>query len=205
MKVRFEYTIIVFLMSFLFGNDHNVLLALIICAIIHETGHLICAKILKIKIREIVIDIGGAKIYPYSNTYPYSHELLLSFSGPLANIICVYIIHFISNESRHLQNFSKNLENGALSFIELVLIFSLLQSFLNLLPISNLDGGRILKCILCILFSQRIGEIFIRITTIIFSIILWIISVYFLVGSGSGISLFVFSICMFFKIFESGE
>lgn len=205
MKVRFEYSIIVFLMSFLFGNDHSVLFALIICATIHEAGHLICAKILKIKIREIVIDIGGAKIYPYSNTYPYSHELLLSFSGPLANIICVFVIRLVCDETRYLQNIAKDSENGALTFIELILVFSLLQSFLNLLPISNLDGGRILKCILCILFSQRIGQIFIRITTIIFAIILWIISVYFLMGSGSGISLFVFSICMFFKIFESGE
>lgn len=203
MKIRFEYSIILFFIGFLIGKTLTALCAMIVCATIHEAGHLVCAKILKIKIREMVIDIGGAKIYPCSNTYPYSHELLLSFSGPLANLMCALILNLIAKDTLYIHDITQGTALGNLSFIQLIYAFSLIQAFLNLIPINSLDGGRILKCTLCILFSQRIGEISVNVTTFIFATIMWILSVYFLLGSGGGISLFVFSICMFFKIFES--
>ena len=190
-------------MGILFGKEHTALLAMITCAAIHESGHLLCAKILKIKIREMVIDIGGAKIYPYSNSYPYSYELLLTFAGPFANLLLATALNLICRDSLYIQNLTKNAFDGNLSFWEYAYAFSVLQALLNLIPINTLDGGRILKCTLCILFSQKVGDTILKTTTLIFSLILWIISVYFLLGSGGGISLFVFSICMFLKIFES--
>ena len=203
MRVRFEYSAILLFIAILFGKEHTALMAMTACATIHESGHLISAKALKIKIREMVIDIGGAKIYPYSSTYPYANELLLTFSGPLANLITVFILKTFSYKPLYFENILHGASDSSLSFLEYAYVFSLIQALLNLIPIISLDGGRILQSTLCILFSQKVGEISVKITTLIFAIILWILSVYFLLGSGGGISLFVFSICMFLKIFEN--
>ena len=201
MKIKFEYSILLFFLGFLLGKNHTVLSAVIICAIIHESGHLLCAKALNIKIKEMVIDVGGAKIYPVSSSYSYAHELLLAFSGPTFNLLCILFLNITLNEKVNVSIISHTTYTD-LSFVEYVYVFSLMQAILNLLPINTLDGGRMLRCILCILASERIGDVAIRISTLIFALILWILSVYFLLGSGGGISLFVFSICMLLKIFE---
>lgn len=203
MKIRFEYSIILFFSGFLIGNNHVALCALIICATVHELGHILCANILKIKIREMVIDIGGAKIYPYTDTYPYSHELLLSFSGPFINVLCALLLKFTCENYLNFQSILQTATDADLFFTQYVYLFSLIQAVLNLIPVNGLDGGRILKCTLCILFSQRVGDGAVKLTTLIFAIILWILSVYLLLGSGGGISLFIFSVCMLLKIFDS--
>ena len=74
---------------------------------------------------------------------------------------------------------------------------SLLLCFLNLLPIATLDGGRVLKSVLAILFGEAVAERILQITTALCLVLLWIFSLYIFFYSGINITLLVFSSYLF--------
>lgn len=180
----------------LFLSEHKeTSILLLLCAIIHELGHILLAAILKIRIKELRISISGAKIIPYSCIHSYIDEILLCLGGPLANIITFALMlpSFKIPDSANIM---------ALDTHSYIALLSILISAINLLPIKNLDGGRILFCLLSLFFGEKAGYIAIRISTFTFSLILWMFSVYLLILSHGGISFFTFSLCMMIKIFE---
>ena len=160
----------------------------LIAILIHETGHIIAAKKLKIKMTLCKIDIFGASLTPASNDFSYLDEMFLCICGPALNFFTAAVampFYFITKNT------------VVLYFV----LASLSLGLLNLIPIKGFDGGRIFMATLCLLTDIYMAEKILSVVSFICIFILWVMSIYFLLMSGSNLSLFVFSISLFLKIF----
>ena len=159
------------------------------CAVIlHELGHVFCAKCFDIRLKEFNIGIYGAGITPLGSGFSYLHEILLCLSGPFINLVSLPIALFFYS----LTNWQ---------FCMYLAAASLVLGAMNLLPIKTFDGGRIIHALICSLFSQKCADTVLNITSFTFIFFLWTLSVYTLLLTESGLSLFVFSISLFSRFF----
>ena len=156
-------------------------------AAIHEAGHLLAAKILRIKIKSIRLSILGASIETNFIDLSYKKEAILCLCGPLSNIISAFTMYF---------GFGTTNQN-ILFFITV----SLVLAFLNLLPVKGFDGGRILFALIQHLSTINILNKILEISSFICIFTLWSISIYFILKTGAYLSLFIFSGSLFAKMF----
>lgn len=162
-----------------FNSSHILELAFAIA--LHELGHIVCAMALKVKINRFELSILGARLH-MSGDISYLQEFLISLCGPLAGLI----------------GFAVCMPHNSLFHFS---ILSLCLSIFNLLPLSSLDGGRILNSLLCMLFSYPVAEKIMRISTFFSLFTLWLLSVYILIKNGGALSMLVFSSIFFTKCF----
>lgn len=208
MKIKPSLGAALLLFSLILSSDYNFAAVYIFCATIHEAGHLIAAKLLDIKIRELTLDIAGARIVPSGEIMSYKKEFLLCAAGPISSLLLSFIsliTYLLRHKSLSLSPLLYALEgtvSGLDGALALTFAFSLLQAAINLLPISSFDGSRMLGAALSFMLGDMVGHSFRRVITFTFTLILWMASVYILLRVGQGLSLFSFSLCMFLKIFE---
>ena len=163
-------------------------LAAFVSVTIHESGHLIAAKILNIDLTECKIDIFGAALSPALCDFSYKDEIFLCICGPAANfftsVVCVPLYHFTDCD-----------------FLLYFILSSFSLAILNLLPVKDFDGGRIFNSLLCLISDTYKAEQITLSVSFVVILLLWIVSVYLLLIARSNLSLFVFSISLFVKIF----
>ncbi len=165
----------------------------LLCAVIlHECGHLLCAVILKIKIKRFDLSLLGARIKTYS-TLSYKDELVFALGGPLMGLLGFALTFKIA-----IANFYSPF---CQSFLFPFSILSLCLSIFNLLPLASLDGGRILKCALGLIFSLDTAEKVIKIASFLTLISLWMLSVYMMLKISNGVPMFIFCLIFFAKCF----
>lgn len=188
MKIKVSFFFLVMAVS-LFLSHSYISLAAFVAAILHEIGHVVAARICDIPLKEMKLGIFGAAITPDSNLCSYKKEIFLAISGPLVNILSVLLcLRMTANTN---------------SFISMFVVSSLFLGILNLLPIDDFDGGRILKCCLLLkLPPNRVAKICDLISFLLI-FFLWIFSAYLLLRLSASLSLFTFSISLFCKTFIS--
>ena len=175
----------------LFITHSYLSIAALTAAIIHECGHIAAAKICNIPLKELRLDIFGAALKISDEFRSYKKEILLSVSGPLTNLISVLLLYPI---------FKNN--DG---FLNLFLSASLFLGILNLLPIYDFDGGRVLFCSIAYFSSPHLAAKILNITSILLIFSLWSFSIYLLIRLSSSLSLFIFSVSLFSKFFIRKE
>lgn len=185
-KIKISFFGVLMLFALIFTHSY-ISLAALLAAAIHEIGHILAAKVCRIPLRELKLDIFGASLSTNTALYSYKKEFFLAAAGPLANIVSTIIL-------------SPILKNSS-SFGQLFLSASLFLGILNLLPIADFDGGRITRCITCQIFSHGISFRICETLSFLSVICLWLISVYLLLRRSASLSLFVFSLSLFFKLF----
>lgn len=158
-------------------------------AIIHELGHIASAYLLKIRIKCIALDIFGATMQVDSLLHSYKKEAILCLAGPLSNILSVLLVNA----------FSLPVD------IRLFTVASLAFAIINLLPAKGFDGGRVLSCLLLTFISPRAVSVITGVSSFICVFLLWSASVYFIMRTGSYVSLFIFSGALFAKLFLTEE
>lgn len=159
--------------------------ALICSVVIHESGHLVMARLLKIPMYELKLGIFGASLVPSNTLFSYTDEILLCLFGPLFNFLSVPMAFYFFK----------------IPVSSMFTLSSLALGFLNLLPISGFDGGRIISAILHRLLCADLARRIARVISFVFIFSLWCVSVYFIMRVGASLSLFVFSVSVFAKIF----
>ncbi len=189
-KIKLSFSGAIMIVA-LFLTHSYLSLAALIAASLHEIGHIVAAKALKVDLYELRLGIFGASLSSSPMLCSYKKEIILCLAGPLVNLISALAV-FI---------FFSPLRDG----MELFMNASLFLGFLNLLPIYEFDGGRILNSILSLHFSVKTANRITRISSFILIFILWSLSVYLLLRLSSTVSLFIFSISLFSKIFLSQE
>ncbi|MBE6534343.1 MAG: hypothetical protein E7678_05185 [Ruminococcaceae bacterium] len=187
-KIKIGFASALLLISLLISRSPLTLAALG-AAFIHEAGHLLMAKVLGLRLSEVKLSLWGAGIKPLCGITSYTDEVLLCAAGPFINLLSFFIILPL-----------KPTEN---SFCQLFALSSLLLGALNLIPISDFDGGRILNALLCVFLSPSSVALIMKAVSFIFIFSLWGLSLYLLLKNASSLSLFVFSVAMFMKIFIS--
>ncbi len=185
-RLRMGLSLVFFALS-VFLLDVKMALPAVLAAGFHECGHLLAARLLKIDLTEMKLDLFGARLSVSSADISYHNEFLLSLSGPLFSFLLAPV-SVLFPENPFLQSLSFS---------------SFFLGMLNLIPVRGFDGGRMLYSALSFLTTQAVADFFERLFTGAFLIILWGLSVYLMLLSGGGLSLFVFSVGFFCKIFLS--
>ena len=142
MSIKIDLKIFLFAIIFWFTKQIEIYALLMILALIHELGHLMCGICLGLKANSIKITPVGFQILFENHVQDYNErikkgnevcikKIAIAFAGPLVNMFIAIIAFFMS----------KNI----LIQKELLVYANLLLAIFNLLPIYPLDGGRILK------------------------------------------------------------
>lgn len=197
MRFKIDLKIFIFIILFYFTKQIETYAMIMIFAIIHEFGHLFMGLILGMKPDKLEIKPYGIAISFKLTPKDYNKKvkngnlleikkIVVAIAGPLSNLLIILI--------------ASNLNLSI--FTELMVVYSnLLLIIFNLLPIYPLDGGRILKAILHIIFGKQKSEKYINNISFIFIMILTLIgsiSIYVL----QNISIFliiIFLWCIFIQ------
>lgn len=156
MRFKIDLKIFLFIILFYFTNQIETYVLILILAIIHELGHLVCGLILGMKPKKLELRPYGVSISFKINPKDYNRKvakgnlleikkLIVAFAGPMTNLLIILVT---------LQ-FNMNM------FLGLKIIYSNLLIFLfNLIPFYPLDGGRILNGFLHMIFGKRKAEVY---------------------------------------------
>lgn len=150
MKFIIDLKIFIFLILFYFTKQIEIYVLIMIFAIIHELTHLFIGIILRFKPDKLYLNSLGLSVSFRINPDEYNtkinkansfelKKIIVAMVGPLINFIIAIIFY----------NF--NLLPG---IREKIVYVNLLIGIFNLIPIYPLDGGRILKGILHIIFGK---------------------------------------------------
>lgn len=184
LKIRLSFFAVLLLLSLAVTAPHY-FPALIVTAALHELGHFTVAKIRKIHIGDMRLGIFGASITPSGMLFSYTDEIILCLGGPLFNFASAIIA----------------VKLFGVSPTSLFVMSSLALGAVNLLPVSGLDGGRMLCALLHRFLSPSAARAVTGIISFVFIFALWCISLYLLMRAGASLPLFVFSVALFAKIF----
>ncbi len=186
MKIKIGFFTI--LLGLALALSHSLFaLASLLAALTHELGHLLMARAFGISMRECRIGLYGAGLEPSASLYSYKREILLCLAGPLTNFlfaITLWILPLPSSE-----------------FLTFFIFSSFSLGTLNSLPIRGFDGGRILGALLSHILSPRTVRQIVDVLSFLFIFLLWSLSVYLLMRTASSLSLFVFSLSLFGRLF----
>lgn len=154
MRFKIDLKIFLFLILFYVTKQIEIYVLIILFAIIHEMGHLAAGLLLGMKPESINLTPYGVSISFKLIPNDYNRQILkgnvlsikkifVALAGPLTNLIIIILV----------LNMKINI------FSNLIIIYvNLLLLLFNLLPIYPLDGGRILKQILHIVFGKKEAE-----------------------------------------------
>ena len=154
MSIKIDLKIFLFAIIFWFTKQIEIYALLMILALIHECGHLVCGICLGLKPSSIKITPVGFQILFKNYIQDYNtkvrkgnevciKKIAIAFAGPLVNIFIAIIAFFMP-------------QNMAISK-ETLIYANLMLTMFNLLPIYPLDGGRILKEIVVIKKRKKKG------------------------------------------------
>jgi len=104
--------------------------AWVIASIVHEMGHYYALRLCGCNIQHIQLDINSAKIQ--AGQMDWTRQLFCQLAGPLCGLLLVFLGRWVPR----------------------VAVCAFMQSMYNLLPLTPLDGGKIMQ----ILFRQLISK-----------------------------------------------
>lgn len=178
------------LILMLIFQPSGIVIASLGAAMLHELGHLIAAAWLGIPLRSLDVGMFGASLRVRGSLISYPKEFLLCAAGPAMNFLSAVTVILISEKRGYCG------EVG-----EWFACVSLMLGFLNLIPAEGFDGGRILHVVLTSIFGPRISARVLSYTTFGSILILWMFSIYLLIRFGTSLSLFVFTLSLFYRLF----
>ena len=159
-------------------------------AFLHECGHLLAARLLGIPICGLRPDALGVRLEVSGGLLSYGDEWLLCAAGPMASLLCAAAAAPLWSVGEAFRIFSAA---------------SLVLGLLNLLPICDFDGGRMLRSFCAYAFGPSAARRALAVTSAVFWFLLWAIAVYFLLLAGDGLSLFCFSVGLLWRFFQREE
>ena len=143
----------------------------------HELGHAIIGLIFNWKIIKITFyPYGGLTLFSKLENSSINEEIIILLSGPVMQIITYYILIYLFP-------------------YDYIRTYHLTILFFNLLPILNLDGGKLLNLILNKVFNYKTSFIISSIMSFLTIIVLMIISFKYYYN----LNLFLMNIFLFFK------
>lgn len=156
-------------------------------ALLHECGHAFCAAKMGYRCTRIKLMPYGAAAVCEIDGITVRDEIALALAGPAVNgAICV--------ATAGLWWFFPQ----TYAYTDAIMTASLAMLVVNLLPAYPLDGGRVARCVLARLFSQRAADITLRIVNGLISAALFVM--FFL--SGCNITYIFFSLFLLCAAFE---
>ena len=190
MKIRINLQIFLFIICFILTKQINIYITFMIFVFLHEMGHMIAGILLGFKISFFEIMPFGTSIGLNENINDYNKKIkkgsivlikriIIFLVGPIVNLVFLFIFNNITFDFLEINS-------------QMIVYCNLLIFIFNLIPIYPLDGGRILKDVIHILFGMKKSY---KYTYIISNAILIIITII-----SSILILFIKNIALFFII-----
>lgn len=168
MTIKLNLYIFLFVVLFFITSQLDIYALVMIFALIHELGHLICGIALGFEPDILRIMPFGFCVEFKTNVQDYNKKILqsnllsikkimIALTGPIVNIL-IMIMGIICHWNNH------------------IIYANLLITLFNLLPIYPLDGGRILKNIFKLFSGNRKANTYMNLVSNLFLIILTMLS-----------------------------
>lgn len=174
MVFKIDLKIFIFLILLYVTKQINIYWIMMLFALLHELGHLFAGIMLKMKVKKMAIMPAGFSVEFSLKENDYNQKILnsnllevkkiiVALAGPITNILVIIIIKLINIQNNITYN---------------IIYANCLIALFNLLPIYPLDGGRILKSIICLKLNRKKAIIYVnRISNIILFIITFLTSI----------------------------
>lgn len=172
MSIKIDLKIFVFIILYYFTKQIELYSIIMIFAMLHELGHLLCGILVGMKPSSIKVMPFGFSISFRPDIEEYNYKILngniialkkivIALAGPLVNLIFIILFY-----------------NSNLNIIDkqMIIFSNLVILIFNILPIYPLDGGRILKGILHIIFGIKNAKIYTNDISIVVTIFLTFVS-----------------------------
>ena len=189
-RIRLAPQAALLLLGLLLFDRQRILLPTLLAALFHECGHLFAARLLKIPLRSLSLDLLGARLSVKGRLLSYGEEWLLAASGPLFSLIGASLGALLWKTHPFFVSFS---------------CASLLLGLLNLAPIRSFDGGRMLECFLSLFWEPGKCRRALSLTSFVCLLFGFAGATYFLLRAGEGAALFFFSLGLFLRFLEGGK
>lgn len=149
------FSIVIFILIFLLllGDEINLVIYLVVVLLFHELGHFMMMKLFKYKdVQMLFVPLMGALVQGKKDTYSQRESFFVTLAGPLPGIIVGALLMIYANYTHSFW------------LVEVSSLF-LLLNIVNLVPLSPLDGGQLLK-----LFVRNGSELFLMVFALISSL-----------------------------------
>ena len=186
-RIKIRPMAAVLLLWLILSNRVAIGVITLVAAALHEGGHAIAAKIMRIPLSFLRMDLLGARLDVSGRVLSYGEEWLLCAAGPITSLLCA----MAAAPFWHLLEYA-----GLFSCVSFIL------GLLNLLPVRTFDGGRMLECFLLSFLGERLAGRWMRGCTFLFLFLIWAVAVYLLLRAGDGLSLLCFSMSLMTRFFE---
>ena len=135
------------------------IIAIFTCILLHELGHAAAAAFHGVKTKEIILlPIGGAAVFEQKLVRPLQ-EFTIAFAGPLTNFTIAALIFIglkiFTPSSVTYIGIEDQLFSVGNAFFERLMWLNIIIAAFNLIPAFPLDGGLMLRSILCSFFNRR--------------------------------------------------
>ncbi|MBO5211931.1 MAG: site-2 protease family protein [Clostridia bacterium] len=166
------------------SSPHPIIL--ILCYLIHETGHLAFVKLTGARAQRM--SVGGFRLCLHydCSRISYRKEFFVCAGGIIFNLLTA--ISVIALPLR---------ENEGLTFF-ILCNFSL--ALMNLYPVATLDGGGIMKCIAKSFLDEARAERLCKRLSFVFVFVMWLCAVYLQLMFDSNISFLFISVFLLVEL-----
>jgi len=190
-KIRIAIPSLILAAALVLSGDTLPLLAVFSAAALHELGHIFAARLLGVRFSEFSLSLLGARLNTETKLMSYKAEIILAAAGPAVNILS-FLMFFPGFAT----------VGGAVGeFFSYFTAASAALGLLNLLPVTSFDGGRILHSLISLIKDSETASKSLKILSFCSLFLLWSASVYLLIKASSSLSLFVFSLTLFARLF----
>lgn len=168
MSIKLNLNIFLFVILFILTNQIEIYSLVMLFALIHELGHLLCGVLLGFEAESLKIMPLGFSVQFKTNISDYNKKilkantltlkkLLINLAGPMINLFIILI-------------------GISMNFNENIIYSNLIILIINLIPIYPLDGGRIMNNILKLIIGNKKARIYTNTISNLFVIIITMIS-----------------------------
>ncbi len=169
------------LISFLLATDKTgLMIPTLFAVVMHEAGHLFAMWVCDCSPKQVKLIPAGVRI-TRGMTDRYKNDIFISLMGPLTNLVLFFTLYI----------------NYIVYKNETTLIFALLNLLIfcfNSLPVSGLDGGIILSCLLSKKLGPDRAALTVGIITLILAAALCVTAITLTVRGSTNISLYIMAL-----------
>ena len=147
MSIKINLNVFLFVPLFILTNQIELYALVMLFALIHELGHLLCGVILDFEVENFEIMPLGFSVEFKPNVKDYNKKIMksniltvkklcINLAGPMANFIIIIVAYLFKLQ-------------------DIIIFSNLIILIINMIPIYPLDGGRVLKNVLKLLFGNQ--------------------------------------------------